>query len=148
MTTAIAPWVVSREGGRNCDVLGSVTRIVLDAEATGGGLTLVEITDKPGGGVPLHVHEREDETFMVVDGAVEFTVNGKTTVGGPGTVMWGPRNVPHAFKMVGSTPSRIFVAMTPSGMEKMFEELHGLPADPPDLARVAEICGRYGITFL
>jgi quercetin dioxygenase-like cupin family protein len=142
------PVVVAAEGGQNCSVLGSVTRIVLDAGATGGGMTLVEITDKPGGGVPLHVHEREDETFMVVEGEVEFTVDGHATVGGPGTVMWGPRKVPHAFRMVGDAPSRIFVAITPSGMEGMFKELHALPSGPPDPARVAEICGRYGIRFL
>jgi hypothetical protein len=36
--------------------------------------------------------------------------------------------------------------IAPDGIEERFIELSRLPPGPPDLARVAEICGRYGIT--
>lgn len=34
-----------------------------------------------------------------------------------------------------------------AGIEPMLVELSQLPAGPPEMSRVVEICGRYGITF-
>ncbi len=36
----------------------------------------------------------------------------------------------------------------PAGIEFMFKELSELPEGPPDFPKVAEICGRHGITLV
>jgi hypothetical protein len=54
----------------------------------------------------------------------------------------------HSFKVVGDTSVRAVVLVSPPGCEKMFEELAGLPPGPPDMAKVEEICKRYGVHFL
>ena len=59
-----------------------------------------------------------------------------------------PRNVPHAFVTVGPGITRSTVSAFPAGIELMFYELGGLPPGPPDMAKVLEICGRYGIRFI
>jgi uncharacterized cupin superfamily protein len=45
----------------------------------------------------LHVHEREDETWFVLEGEYTFEVGGQTFRAGPGDYVFGPRNVPHSY---------------------------------------------------
>jgi quercetin dioxygenase-like cupin family protein len=106
---------------------GSLMKIKARAEDTGGALGLVEATFyHQGFGPPLHVHSREDEAFYVLEGRIRFRQADKELVAGPGTWVWGPRGVPHAFK-VESEGARALVMVTPGGFERMFEE-GGVPA--------------------
>jgi quercetin dioxygenase-like cupin family protein len=114
---------------------GSLMKIKARAEDTGGALGLVEATFRHQGfGPPLHVHSREDEAFYVLEGQIRFRQADDEFVAGPGTWVWGPRGVPHAFK-VESEGARALVMVTPGGFERMFEE-GGVPAtqsaDPPE----------------
>jgi len=137
----------SREG-QYINVIGDNQYIKLTGEETGGAYALIEEINPPGVGVPLHVHENEDETFHVTEGQVEFTLNGKPVVAGAGTTVYLPRRVPHAFKVVGQTPARVLVLLSPPGLERMFRELAQLPPGPPDMERVVATCARYGVRFL
>jgi quercetin dioxygenase-like cupin family protein len=114
---------------------GSLMTIKARAEDTGGALGLVEATfHHQGFGPPLHVHSREDEAFYVLEGQIRFRQAEDEFVAGPGAWVWGPRGVPHAFK-VESQGARALVMVTPGGFERMFEE-GGVPATesagPPD----------------
>lgn len=48
-------------------------------------------------------------------------------IAGPGTLVWGPREVPHAFT-VQPNSARALVIVTPGGFEQMFAD-GGIPAD-------------------
>ena len=63
---------------------------------------------------PLHVHHREDETFIVLEGEIEFNIGGQRIEAGPGTTVFGPRDVPHAY-IVRKGPSRMLFLFTPAG---------------------------------
>jgi len=134
--------------GQYINVIGDHQYIKLTGEDTGGAYTLIEQVNSPGAGVPLHVHENEDETFHVTQGEVEFTLDGKPLAASAGTTVYLPRRVPHAFKVVGQTEARVLVLLSPSGLERMFRELSQLPPGPPDMAKVVGICARYGVRFL
>jgi quercetin dioxygenase-like cupin family protein len=103
------------------------------AEDTGGALGLVDATLYRGFGPPLHVHNREDEAFYVIEGEVRFRQGTEDFVGGPGSWVWGPRGVPHTFK-VESESARALILVTPGGFERMFE-VGGVPVsespEPP-----------------
>jgi quercetin dioxygenase-like cupin family protein len=112
---------------------GSLMTIRVRAEDTGGALGIVEGAFPEGFGPPLHVHHREDEGFYLLDGEVRFRQGDDDFVAGPGTWVWGPREVPHAFKVLPGG-ARALVIVTPGGFERMFEA-GGTPAreheDPP-----------------
>lgn len=58
-------------------VFGEPIEILTTGEMTGGvSATLTQISP-PGGGPPPHLHQREDETFYVVEGEYEFLENGQ-----------------------------------------------------------------------
>lgn len=141
------PAITTEASARRLNILGDELLVRLTAAETGGAISLFEERSPVGGGVPMHVHDREDETFQILEGTVEFNVAGKLIVANTGDSVWAPRGVPHAWRVVGDLPVRLLFATTPSGLERMFEELGTLPKGPPDFAKVAEICGRYGVRF-
>jgi len=93
---------------------------------TGGAFGLVEAHFPEGFGPPLHVHSREDEGFYILEGRVRFRQGEEDFVAGPGTFVWGPRGIPHAFK-VEPGGARALIVAVPAGFEGMFEE-GGVPA--------------------
>jgi mannose-6-phosphate isomerase-like protein (cupin superfamily) len=101
--------------------------------ATGGAIGVVEGRFPEGFGPPLHVHHNEDEAFYVLEGTIRFRQGDEEFVAGPGVWVWGPREVPHAFK-VEPGGARALVITTPGGFERMFE-VGGTPAgdstEPP-----------------
>jgi quercetin dioxygenase-like cupin family protein len=141
------PTLTTEAGARRLTILGDDLLVRLTARDTGGAISLFEQRTPAGGGVPMHAHDREDETFHVLEGTIEFNVAGKTITANAGDSVWAPRGVPHAWTVVGTKPARVLFAATPSGMEGMFEELSTLPKGPPDFAKVVEICARFGVRF-
>lgn len=112
---------------------GGLYEIKARAEDTAGALGLVEASLYRGFGPPLHVHTREDEAFYVLEGRIRFRQADDEFVAGAGAWVWGPRGVPHTFK-VESERARALILATPGGFERMFEE-GGIPlsqsAEPP-----------------
>lgn len=144
----IDPRIVRDSEGQQVNVLGDQMTFKLTGEDTGGLLTLIEEYNDPGVAIPPHVHENEDEVFHVLEGELEVTVDGETTVLKAGDMAFGPRGVPHAWKTVGEGKTRVLLTAYPSGIEQMFVEIGELPAGPPDMPTVFGICERYGIRFV
>jgi quercetin dioxygenase-like cupin family protein len=141
------PKVVPAAAGTPLTVLGEHVLLKFTSPDTNGLFTLTEQFNAPGTGIPRHVHTREDETFWVLEGQVEFVVADTTTLVEPGGVIYAPRGVAHSFRAVSVTLSRMLVHIAPAGLETMFEELSQLPPGPPDFGQLVAICARYGISF-
>lgn len=140
--------ILSPGSGQALNVIGDNQIVRLTGEDTGGLFALVEQSNSPGVGVPLHVHENEDELYHVLEGNIEFKVEYKSVTATAGTTVFLPRNVPHEFMTVGDAPAKTLLMVFPAGAERMFLELDELPAGPPDMTKVLEICGRFGVSFL
>ena len=128
-------------------------RITIKATAadTGGAFGLVESMLAPGYSPPLHVHEREDETFWVLEGEVTIRCGTRTFRASAGACAFLPRGVPHTFVVEGSVPARMIGMMTPGGGEAFFAA-GGRPADgqgfpppmPADLEQLRRVASRFG----
>lgn len=137
-------------------VAGDRVDILIGAGQSGGTLTLVDVTVPPGGGPPLHVHTREDETFHVLEGEITFRRGEDVIVARAGETVFGPRGIPHRFENRSAAPARLLVAMTPGGFEGFFREVGtevvaGEPAPPvtPELAaRLVAAAGAFGLAFV
>ena len=130
------------------NVLGHDIWIRLSGAETGGSLTLFEQHTAPGSGVPLHVHAHDSETFCIVSGQVEFTVDDTTRILGPGATVFVPVGARHGLHVVGADPARMLIVTTPSGIEGMFRELDRIRTTPPDMEKVTAICALHGVRFL
>ncbi|WP_372944370.1 cupin domain-containing protein [Muriicola sp.] len=145
---SLTPKIVRRDEGKTINVIGDMQTLKLTGKDTNGLFTLIEEHNDPGVGIPPHIHENEDEIFKVLEGEMELTVGGVTTVLKAGDLAFGPRGVPHSWRIVGDKKAKVILSVFPSGIEDMFEELAQLPPGPPDFPKVAEICGRYGVNFV
>ncbi|MCE9544653.1 MAG: cupin domain-containing protein [Planctomycetia bacterium] len=142
------PGVIPPGQGRDLNVLGNHNCLKVTGSQTGGAYELYEQRSHPGAGVPPHMHTREDETFYVAAGQVRFQVGEESILAVAGTTVFAPRNVPHAYTIVGEEEAVLLFVVSPATLESMFAALAALPAGPPDLAQVFTICGRYGVEFV
>ena len=135
-------------------VLGDFYRILIAGKDTDGKYILLEITSPPQGGLPLHEHSREDESFYVIDGEYQFQYGDETIRATSGFHVYLKRPIPHAFKNIGGRAGRVLVVLAPAGLEGLFEEIgtpvedvssFTPPSDPPDMAKIEEILKNYGV---
>ncbi|WP_347922628.1 cupin domain-containing protein [Pontimicrobium sp. SW4] len=142
------PKIIRDADGKVLNVIGDIQTHKLVGKNTGN--QIVEWVDnvEPGVGIPPHIHTKEDEIFRVIKGQIEIMVDGKTTVLNEGDIAFAPKNISHSWKVVGTEKAKMITSAFPAGIEFMFKELSELPEGPPDFPKVAEICGRHGITFV
>jgi mannose-6-phosphate isomerase-like protein (cupin superfamily) len=66
---------------------------------------------------PLHRHAREDEYSYVVEGQVGALLGDEVVIGGPGDLIFKPRNQWHTFWNAGDQPARLLEIISPAGFE-------------------------------
>src|SRR5262245_27111490 len=91
---------ITRPGeGRTYDVLGASITVLSSGRP--GDLLFADHPVPVGYGVPLHVHEDEDEALFVLDGAITFVTPEGETIAGPGSFVHLPRGAAHGFRNDG-----------------------------------------------
>ena len=126
------------------------------ADQTEGRYTVYELRIPKGFGPPLHVHQNEDEFFLVLSGEVRLQHGDEVIEGVPGSLAYTPRGVGHSFR-VESDEARLLLFFGPAGVEWFFRELATParsfmlpPADEPvpDHERIVEVMSRHGQTVV
>jgi quercetin dioxygenase-like cupin family protein len=144
----MTPLQIPSDGGKKVNVLGIPMVIRIHGRDTGGIVSAVESHDVPGGGPPPHIHSREDETFQVLEGEYEFTVDGKSFVAKKGTTIFAPQGIAHTYRYLGQAPGRLMCVITPAGFEGFFEAVGALtPQQQQDIPRVITIGKEFGLEF-
>ena len=139
--------------------VGLLATIKATKEQTGGRYTLVEILAPDGYGSVLHVHRSEDEGFYILEGELTFYVGDQTLEAHPGSFLFGPKDVPHAFT-VDSGPARLLFILSPAGFENlvrdMGEQARSLTVPPQaeappseaEMQQMAAIAAQHGAEIL
>lgn len=149
--------LVAPDEGRAYWLVGDLVRFKTTGAQTGGAFTAFENVTPPGGGPPPHVHTREDEAFLVLEGQYEFLVGERTLRATTGSFISAPRGIPHTFKNVGSAPGRLLVIVSPPSFDGFVAEAGepaGDPAWPPpppgqaEIDRLMAACRKYEIEIL
>jgi quercetin dioxygenase-like cupin family protein len=129
---------------------GARARILVNEET----YSLLEMQAPAGDMPPLHVHADHDEIFYVLEGRVSLHLPGASVEAGPGEAAFGPRGVPHAYRV--ESDARFLVAAT-SGAFASFVEETSVPAESegyapldrlPSPQELTEAAARRGIEIL
>ena len=115
---ALEPVAVRKKEGEARWFFGALAEIKATAADTAGQMTIVEMTYGPGGAAPLHVHHRDDEGFWILEGDVTFEVGDTTIEASAGDYLFGPRDIPHRFR-VGDKGCRMLFILVPGGFEDL-----------------------------
>lgn len=131
--------------------LGLPTWIKADRELTGGHFSLIEQIIPAGFESPWHVHLSEDETFYVVEGQMSVILEDGRRLLQAGDLAFGPRNVPHGFRIEGDEPARILLMTTGSDFADFIAETSvasDTPPAAPDMALLMAAAERHHIAIL
>jgi mannose-6-phosphate isomerase-like protein (cupin superfamily) len=127
---------------------------VVGAEETAGLLGASVVTQPPGQASLLHVHTREAEAWLLLQGAMTYRAGEQLIRMTAGDFIYLPREVPHAFRTTGTVPVRFLALTLPGGLLGIYDEA-GVPAaerrlpdagvSDADVARWLELAPRYGL---
>lgn len=119
-----------------------VTRVL--PSQSGGLFELYDLTLGPAT-IDYHVHHKMDETLCVIEGEVEFNVQGQKYLRPAGSVAFVPRGLHHGFTNLGPTPARVLITFTPPvGQHEYFRRLEALFATgSPDSTALAALQKEY-----
>lgn len=128
---------------------GTEYTVLLAPSDTEGRLSSYVSTCPPNPGPPRHVHHREDETFFVISGTVEFWIDGQTRIISNGQAAFVPRGKEHTFHVVGPASATMLTTLTPGGFENFFFEVaaKGLSISE-DMPAISQLAVQYGMDFV
>ena len=117
-------------------IVGDTYTIVVSGGDTNGAYTMIDMLVPPGGGPGPHRHDFE-EMFTVVEGSIELTFRGATSVATAGTTVNIPANAPHSFRNRSAAPARLLCVCAPAGQDEFFLQvgvrLSSRTATPPPM---------------
>jgi mannose-6-phosphate isomerase-like protein (cupin superfamily) len=113
---------------------GEWFRVCTSAAQTNGAYSVVEIVAERGHGTPIHVHENEDEHFVVVEGTAHMVRGDEAFEATAGAAISLRKGIPHAWGNRSDTPLRLVVTNVPGGIEEALRLL----ANGVDVGAVAE----------
>lgn len=139
-----------------CMLLGVSMRVLLTQAQTGGRFSVVEGVMPPGGDGGLHIHHREDESMIILEGSLSVTIGDETRTLGAGDSYFVPRGVPHRLRNLESIPMRSLQIATPGDFAGFVSDVAQIPAPtdpatPPSPAYFQALAGlldRYGTEML
>ena len=98
-------YVVAPGEGREVDLGDFVMTVKATDASTGGVVSVLEATEPPGFGPPIHVHHDCAEAFYVLEGEYVMTIEDEEHVCPAGSFVFVAQGARHGFR-VGDRPSR------------------------------------------
>lgn len=141
------PLIVSADGRQPpLTVVGTSVTVLASNEQTGGmGFTFQH--GAQGSGPPPHCHPW-DEAFYVLDGCVDFTVDGRTTRLEAGGLVHVPGGISHAFAYGPGGARMLEVTGEGSTAAQMFAHFDAEMPSGVDVTKATEIFSRHGAKLL
>jgi len=98
---------------------GGVMSILLDGAKTDDQVMMFRSTLPGGSATPVHVHDNEDEVFLLLQGSGIFWAGEHRYELTDGGIAFLPRHVPHAYLLTSETVNMIGLSV-PAGLEDFF----------------------------
>jgi gentisate 1,2-dioxygenase len=122
--------------------------MLCEASETGGAWSLFEEDVPLGMGPPPHRHNW-DEAYYILDGEIDFEIDGEPVKSKRGDFNYLPRNTVHGFKGASAIPARVLIFAAPAHGSEFFRELNEeVRSLPEDGAKIPQIGERHGIHFM
>jgi len=127
-------------------------RFLVESGESNGTVAVFESTVPAGARVPVaHSHDGYEETIYGLTGVLTWTIEGTPTDVGPGDAVCIPRGAVHHFDNVGEVDATALAIVTPGILgpgyfREVAEVLAATAGGPPDLAGVAAVMRRHGLT--
>jgi quercetin dioxygenase-like cupin family protein len=127
-------------------------RFLVEGDASGGMVSLFEFDVPAGAKVPIpHTHDAYEETIYGLDGVLTWTIDGVPTEVGRGEAVCIRRGVVHHFDNRHDVDATALAIVTPGVLgpgyfRELAELVDAAAGGPPDLAAIADVMRRHGLT--
>lgn len=152
------PRIVHPADGPYADLGTCGARLMISAEESGGGFSLVEHPIPARHlAAPVHRHHDEDEYSFVLEGTFGAMLGDQFVTAEAGDLVFKPRGQWHTFWNAGDGPCRILEIISPGGFERYFTDLAAGVEPPGSLSRryrndvdaehTRRLCDELGLSF-
>jgi quercetin dioxygenase-like cupin family protein len=128
--------------------VGDLTiRYLIDGTVS-GGMGVFELTVPPGSRVPPpHSHSRNEECVYVLEGVLQYAVDGAVRELAPGDWMRTPRGSVHHFSNPYGETARALIVLVPDIGAQYFRDVGAVlnAGAPPDRAKLFAVMSGYGL---
>ena len=134
--------------GRAIDLGNFAMSLKAAGEQTGGAFALLEATEPPNFGPPMHIHHDCGEGFYVLEGEYNIFIEERDYACPAGSFVFIPAGLRHGFR-VGTAPSRKLNLYTPAAMVGYFDDLSAaIATGHADPMRLDEIAQRHSMEVI
>jgi len=156
-TTTTTTFIRGRDEGEPTWFFNALMTTVASSAETAGAYSLTEHLVTAASNPPMHVQVEEDEAFYILEGEIEFEVDGVVARATPGTFAFVARGAAHTFRVLTDT-ARMLVICSGKPTDNLEDFFLGmgepatervLPAPgAPDLERLAVLTAQTGIELV
>ena len=147
VTATQTPKVLAADDGLlRHSVPGETLLYKVNGADTNGALDVFVLTIQPHSGPPLHIHQHQHETIYFLKGSYKVQLGDNVYRCEPGSFVYIPMRVRHAFLNLSDQPGECVVTFSPGGTDRFFEEFAPIvrAEHTPDPAKVAPIFAKHG----
>ncbi len=108
--------------GRPINLGNFAMSLLADSGETGGSFTLLEASEPPHFGPPMHIHRNAAEAFYILEGLYRIFIDDSSFDCPAGSLIYVPVGVRHGFR-VGDIASRKLNLYVPAAMVGYFDDL-------------------------
>ena len=154
-TGIVTPIMNSPELKNSYWYIGHLMSILISSKDTNGSFSLIHGYEIKGLEPPPHIHTKEDESFYIIDGEINYIVDEEVFKAKRGDWIFLPRNIQHSFQ-VQTDQAEVIIQLSPGGFEEYFKEMSEpakalvippRPQGPPDVKRIIATASKYGVKF-
>ena len=140
---------VEVDNGRVLRAFGQEAHVLVSSEQTGDAFCVLRFFASPGNVTPPHVHHATDETFLIESGEIEINRCGELLRGRRGDVIYLPKGIPHAPRVIGNDEGAAVVVCVPGGFDRFFAACaEEFKRGEPEMPLLVKLAAEYGIEFL
>ena len=127
-------------------------RFLIEAADSNGSASVFECFVPANSKMPApHSHDAFEETIYGLEGVTAWTVDGQQLDLCPGEALCVARGAIHGFGNRGAEDAKFLAVaspglMTPDYFREIRDVLASNPGGPPDLAKMAQVMRRHGLT--
>lgn len=148
----MSPLVTKAQDGEWLELGDHRARALVSSADNDGTFLLAEVTADFLGGVPPHIHRREDETFVVLQGNFEVMLGERKICATHGDSIFAPRGIPHAWHCISENGGRLLLLVTPGrNFESFARELSAQlphPLESQNMDALFALAEKHGMVML
>jgi quercetin dioxygenase-like cupin family protein len=129
---------------------GSFRHVFHGRKQTGDAFCVLRFFIPPGNVTPPHLHRATNETFLMESGEIEINRGGELLRGRKGDVIYLPKGIPHALRVIGNDEGvTLVVCVVPGGGFDRFFAACGeeFKKGEPEMPLLVKLAAEYGIEF-